>query len=100
MPRKKKEELIEKTVLEEQPIDGPKKTRYTVPVIDYRVVIADSVPEYIYNGYFVVGGVGNKYNCWYQAVLKQWTEDVEMTEEEYNNFDWEKFNNEHRGAEL
>ena len=99
MPRKKKE-VIEQIGLEEQPIDGPKKIKYSIPVIDYRVVIADSVPEYIYHGYIVVGGVGNKYNCWYQAVLKQWTEDVEMTEEEYNNFDWEKFNNEHRGAEL
>lgn len=100
MPRKKKEEMIEKTVLEEQPIDGPKKTRYTVPVIDYRVVMAENIPKYLYHGYSIVGGVGTKYNCFYQAVVKQWTEDVEMTDEEYNNFNWEKFNDEHRGAEL
>lgn len=90
---KKKSEVIE-----QQTVEVTTK-KYILPVIDYRVVVVESVPKYIHRGYTPVGGLGNKYNCWYQAVLKQWTEEVEMTEEEYEHLDWESFNNERRGAE-
>lgn len=99
MPRKKKEE-IEETGLEAQTVEETKISKHSIPVIDYRVVSTESVPRYLHKGYVPVGGIGNKYNCWYQAVMKQWTVDVQMTNEEFESFDWEKFNDEHRGAEL
>ncbi len=38
---------------------------------DYRVIPAEEVADYLSNGYTLVGGAVSKYNCWYQAVVKE-----------------------------